>query len=309
MEENDFIVIFKQGRSNMSKAKKIIIFVALLDILVVCGIAAVFWTNHNKQLELKTKKLDVEYGELISKDASDYLKKSVDKKIINKTKVTYTRNPVKGKKYDKVGKYTVKLSYKDEVAKVKVTVKDTTKPKFNNINEFHSIEGVEITWGDYIKAEDLAKVEIDIDASSVNINTEGEYTLKATAKDENGNEQKKDIKVIVNEKPSNMSGHFINVDEQTGIVTVSVVADDGSTISRTNNSTTGNGVSGNGFSGGSSSQNSSNDTTEGTNSSEDNPSQEPPETNDPTEPPATDDPTEPPATDESTEPSVMDESI
>ena len=38
MEENDFIVIFKQGRSNMSKAKKIIIFVALLDILVVCGI-------------------------------------------------------------------------------------------------------------------------------------------------------------------------------------------------------------------------------------------------------------------------------
>lgn len=280
----------------MTKARKIIIFVALLDILVVCCIAAVFWTNHNKQLELKTKKLDVEYGELISKDAADYLKKSVDKKIINKTKVTYTRDPVKGKKYDKLGKYTVKLSYKDEVAKVKVTVKDTTKPKFNNINEFHSIEGVEIAWGDYIKAEDLAKVEIDIDDSSVNINTEGEYTLKVTAKDENGNEEQKDIKVIVNEKPDNMSGHSINVDEQTGIVTVSAIARDGSTIGRTNNSTTGNGGSGNGSSGGSSSSNNSNSTTENTNPSEDNPSQEPTE---PEEPTATDDPTEPPITDES----------
>lgn len=210
----------------MSKVRKIIIIAAIFDILAACGVAVVFYMHQNSQLELKANKLDVEYGETISLDASDYLKKSVDKDIVKNTKVTYRKDPVEGKKYDNIGRYTVKLTYKKEVAKVRVTVKDTTKPKFNKINSFESIRGVELPWEDYIKATDLAEVDLKIDDSAVDINKVGEYTLKAVAEDESGNEREKEIKVSIKDRPDNMTAHSIEVDEKTGAVIVTAILQD-----------------------------------------------------------------------------------
>lgn len=220
----------------MSRAKKILIFVTILDILALCGVAFAYYTHINSLLELKKTKVNVEFGESISLDASDYLKKSVSEDIIKKTKVTYQEDKVEGKDYDKVGRYTVRLTYKKEVAKVRVSVVDTKKPKFNKINTFESIRDVEINWSDYIKATDLSEVTIEIDDSDVDIYNAGEYVLIATAKDESGNERKKEIKVVVNGRPENMYDHTIEADESTGIVTVTAVI--GSSTNRGGGGTT-----------------------------------------------------------------------
>ena len=85
------------------------------------------------------------------------MKKSVDRDVIKRTKVTYESNLEEGKEYDKIGRYTVRLSYEDEVAKVKVTVRDTKKPQFNKISAFETFTDVDIEWSQYISAEDLSK--------------------------------------------------------------------------------------------------------------------------------------------------------
>lgn len=274
----------------MSKAKKIIIIVAICDLVAICCAAVMFYIHQNNHLELKSNKVKVEYGEPISLDAADYLKKSVDKEIVENTKVTYRDNPVEGEEYDNIGRYTVKLTYKKEVAKVKVIVEDTTKPKFNNINSFESIAGVEVKWDDYIKATDLAEVDLKIDDSSVDINKVGEYTLKATAKDESGNEEKKEIKVSIKEKPDNMTGHAIDIDEKMGTVIITAVTQsENNTGAGTGTSTQTNGYSG-GYSNSGGSQSSSSGNS-GTGSNVNNTT--PTETTPPVEEPTTGTPEEP----------------
>lgn len=256
----------------MSKGKKIIIIIAICDILAACAVAAVFYIHSNSQLELRSNKMTVEYGESISLDAKDYLKKSVDKDIVKETKVTYRSNPEEGKKYDKLGRYIVKLKYKKETARVKVMVEDTIKPEFNGINSFESIKGVDVSWGNYIKATDLSEVDLKVDDSGVNINKTGEYTLTAVARDTSGNEKEKEIKVIVKERPDNMTGHAVDVDENTGIVTVTaIVEENGGTDRNANQSNRSNRT--NRRPGSSGSSNSSSSGSSGSGSSSDTPIQ------------------------------------
>lgn len=108
------------------------------------------------------------------------------------------------------------MKYKNEVAKVHVIVSDTKKPKFNKINTFESIRDVDINWADYIKATDLSEVNIEIDDSNVNIYSTGEYVLTAIAIDSSGNERKKEIKVVIKERPENMYAHSIETNESNG---------------------------------------------------------------------------------------------
>lgn len=216
----------------MSKAKKIIIIVAICDVVIWCIIGIALYRNINSSLELKSGKAEVEYGEEIPVDPAFYLKKSVDRNIIKQTKVTYKRDREMGKEYDKVGRYTVKLSYKDESAKVRVTVKDTTKPKFNNINSFETFVGVDINWEKYIKAEDLSETDLRISDSNVNISKVGEYIIKAEADDICGNSSEKEIKVIVKDRPANMIDYRVNIDKNTGKVIVSAVNGEADSINR-----------------------------------------------------------------------------
>lgn len=213
----------------MSKAKKIIILIVVCDIVVWGIVGLLLYENMNNVLSLKSKKIEVEYGEMIPLNAEFYLKKSVDKEIIKNTKVTYKREPELGKEYDKIGRYVVKLSYKEETAKVKVTVRDTTKPEFNNISAFETFTGINIEWEKYIKAEDLSKTEIRIDASEVDIVKAGEYALKTEAEDSCGNKAKKEIKVTVKNRPDNMVDYTVSAEAIDGrvIVTAIIENDDG----------------------------------------------------------------------------------
>ena len=207
----------------MSKATKIIILVVICDVFVWSIVGILWHENMNKSLDLKSKKIEVEYGEQISLDPTFYLKKSVDRDVIKRTKVTYESNLEEGKEYDKIGNYTVRLSYEDEVAKVRVTVRDTKKPKFNKISAFETFTDVDIEWSQYISAEDLSKTEVRIDDTDVDISTAGEYTLKAEAEDASGNKAEKEIKVTVNARPADMVDYTIGVDENESLVVVTAI--------------------------------------------------------------------------------------
>lgn len=207
----------------MSKATKIIILVVICDVFVWFIVGILWHENMNKNLDLKSKKIEVEYGEQISLDPTFYLKKSVDRDVIKRTKVTYESNLEEGKEYDKIGRYTVRLSYEDEVAKVKVTVRDTKKPQFNKISAFETFTDVDIEWSQYINAEDLSKTEVRIDDTDVDISTAGEYTLKAEAEDASGNKAEKEIKVTVNARPADMVDYTIGADENENLVVVTAI--------------------------------------------------------------------------------------
>lgn len=207
----------------MSKATKIIILVVICDVFVWSIVGILWHENMNKSLDLKSKKIEVEYGEQISLDPTFYLKKSVDRDVIKRTKVTYESDLEEGKEYDKIGRYTVRLSYEDEVAKVKVTVRDTKKPQFNKISAFETFTDVDIEWSQYISAEDLSKTEVRIDDTDVDISTAGEYTLMAEAEDASGNKAEKEIKVTVNARPADMVDYTIGVDENESLVVVTAI--------------------------------------------------------------------------------------
>lgn len=207
----------------MSKATKIIILVVICDVFVWSIVGILWYENMNKSLDLKSKKIEVEYGEQISLDPAFYLKKSVDRDVIKRTKVTYESDLEKGKEYDKIGRYTIRLSYEDEVAKVRVTVRDTKKPQFNKISAFETFTDVDIEWSQYISAEDLSKTEVRIDDTDVDLSTAGEYTLKAEAEDASGNKAEKEINVTVRARPADMVDYTIGVDENESLVVVTAI--------------------------------------------------------------------------------------
>ena len=207
----------------MSKATKIIILVVICDVFVWSIVGILWHENMNKSLDLKSKKIEVEYGEQISLDPAFYLKKSVNRDVIKRTKVTYESDLEEGKEYDKIGRYTVRLSYEDEVARVRVTVRDTKKPRFNKISAFETFTDVDIEWSQYISAEDLSKTEVRIDDTDVDLSTAGEYTLKAEAEDASGNKAEKEIKVTVNARPADMVDYTIGVDENESLVVVTAI--------------------------------------------------------------------------------------
>lgn len=203
----------------MGKNKKVIIAACIAALAAIAATAGILLHN---PLDVKKDVFTVEYGQPISTDAADYLKKDVDQEVVKETKVTYKEDKAEGTDYDKCGEYLVTLAYKDKTAEVTVAVKDTTKPEFNATADagIETIEGVELDFAGLVTASDLSGAEVSFDASGVDLNTAGEYVLKATAKDGAGNKTKKDIKVTVAAAPKNMSGSDVAVDPSTGKVTV-----------------------------------------------------------------------------------------
>lgn len=204
----------------ITKKTKVLIAVAAV-IVIAAGISAAVMLSNPLKLQKET--VNVEFGQKISTDAKDYLKKSVDPDIAKNTKVSYKKNPVDGQDYDKTGEYKVKLKYKNKEKDVTVKVADTTEPQFNATADagIDTIEGVELNFAELITASDLSSAKVTFEnIKDINLNAAGEYTLKAVAKDKAGNKAKKNIKITVAAKPDGMSGSEVVVDPATGKVTV-----------------------------------------------------------------------------------------
>ena len=194
-----------------TKSKKI----AAGCVAGVLLIGGVYYVSRDTSPDLSLKKevVTVEYGQTYN-PVFDQLVKT---KGLDKDDVKYLKNNVKikngiknedQKDYPAVGKYKVTVKYKDETKTVKVTVKDTTAPELNVPDNTEVVKGTDLSTFDFkslMSATDLAQLnEIQIDYSSIDVNTAGEYTAKASVEDVNKNKTEKEFKVtVVVSKPKN----------------------------------------------------------------------------------------------------------
>lgn len=174
--------------------------------VVFIGVSATAYALSSPKLELKTNKVNVEYGTTytpklkdIVKDYNDFDKDDLE--IINKIPNE------KYKKYPAVGKYTITVKYKKKSLKQSVIVKDTKAPEFVLPANMELLQGTGLDTLDYdslkslLNIRDFSEVSIEIDTSKIDINTPGQYDLNVTVKDKYNNETKKTGKVTVIAKP------------------------------------------------------------------------------------------------------------
>ena len=174
--------------------------------VVFIGVGATAYALSSPKLELKTNKVNVEYGTTytpklkdIVKDYNDFDKDDLE--IINKIPNE------KDKTYPAVGKYTITVKYKKKSLKQSVIVKDTKAPEFVLPANMELIQGTGFNTFDYdslkslLNIRDFSEVSIEIDTSKIDINTPGQYDLNVTVKDKYNNETNKTGKVTVIAKP------------------------------------------------------------------------------------------------------------
>lgn len=174
--------------------------------VVVIGVGATAYALSSPKLELKTNKVNVEYGTTYTPKLKDIVKdyKDFDKddlEIINKIPNE------KDKTYPAVGKYTITVKYKKKSLKQRVIVKDTKAPEFVLAANMELLQGTGLDTLDYnslkslMNISDLSEISIEIDTSKIDINTPGQYDFNVTVKDKYNNETKKTGKVTVIAKP------------------------------------------------------------------------------------------------------------
>lgn len=171
--------------------------------VVVIGVGATAYALSGPKLELKTNKVNVEYGTTytpklkdIVKDYKDFNKDDLE--IINKIPNE------KDKTYPAVGKYTITVKYKKKSLKQSVIVKDTKAPEVVLPADIELLQGTDLTTFDFkslMKISDLSETSIDLDTSKIDINTPGQYDFNVTVKDKYNNESKKTGKVTIVAKP------------------------------------------------------------------------------------------------------------
>lgn len=181
--------------------KKQIMIVA--GAVVVIGVGATAYALSGPKLELKTNKVNVEYGTTytpklkdIVKDYKDFNKGDLE--IINKIPNE------KDKSYPAVGKYSITVKYKKKSLKQSVIVKDTKAPEVVLPADIELLQGTDLTTFDFkslMNISDLSEISIEIDTSKIDINTPGQYDFNVTVKDKYNNETKKTGKVTVIGKP------------------------------------------------------------------------------------------------------------
>ena len=174
--------------------------------VVIIGIGGTAYALRSPKLELKTTKVNVEYGTTYTPKLKDIVK---NYKYFNKDDlVIINKIPnEKDKTYPAVGKYTITVKYKKKSLKQSVIVKDTKAPEFVLPANMELIQGTGFNTFDYdslkslLNIRDFSEVSIEIDTSKIDINTPGQYDLNVTVKDKYNNETKKTGKVTVIAKP------------------------------------------------------------------------------------------------------------
>lgn len=191
--------IYSKGRKNMNK-KQIMI---AAGAVVFIGVGAAAYALSGPKLELKTNKVNIEYGTTYTPKLKDIVKdykdfNTDDLEIINKIPNE------KDKTYPAVGKYSITVKYKKKSLKQSVIVKDTKTPEVVLPADIEILQGTDLTTFDFkslMNISDLSETSIEIDTSKVDMNTPGQYDFNVTVKDKYNNETKKTGKVTIIAKP------------------------------------------------------------------------------------------------------------
>lgn len=182
------------------------IMIAAGAVVVIAVVGATAYALSSPKLELKTNKVNVEYGTTYTPKLKDIVKSykdfiKYDLEIINNIPNE------KDKTYPAVGKYTITVKYKKKSLKQSVIVKDTKAPEFVLPANMELLQGTGLDTLDYnslkslMNISDLSEISIEIDTSKIDINTPGQYDFNVTVKDKYNNETKKTGKVTVIAKP------------------------------------------------------------------------------------------------------------
>lgn len=191
--------IYSKGRKNMNK-KQIMI---AAGAVVFIGVGAAAYALSGPKLELKTNKVNVEYGTTYTPKLKDIVKgfkdfNKDDLVIINKIPNE------KDKTYPAVGKYSITVKYKKKSLKQSVIVKDTKAPEVVLPADIEILQGTDLTTFNFkslMNISDLSETSIEIDTSKVDMNAAGQYDFNVTVKDKYNNVSKKTGKVTIIAKP------------------------------------------------------------------------------------------------------------
>lgn len=242
--------------------KQIIIAVGAV---VVISVGATAYALSGPKLELKTNKVNVEYGTTytpklkdIVKDYKDFNKDDLE--IINKIPND------KDKTYPAVGKYSITVKYKKKSLKQRVIVKDTKAPEVVLPADIEILQETDVNTFDFkslMNVNDLSDTSIDVDTSKIDMNTPGQYDINVIVKDKYNNESKKTGKVTIVAKPAISSNEEVvhetvkNKDGTTSVKT-KVQKKQSSNTNRTSNSSSSDNSNSSGSSNSSSSSSSEN---------------------------------------------------
>lgn len=246
--------------------------------VVIIGIGGTAYALRSPKLELKTTKVNVEYGTTYTPKLKDIVKNykdfnKDDLEIINKIPNE------KDKTYPAVGKYSITVKYKKKSLKQRVIVKDTKAPEVILPADIEILQGTDLTTFDFnslMNISDLSETSIEIDTSKIDINTPGQYDLNVTVKDKYNNETKKTGKVTVIAKPVISSNEEVvhetvkNKDGTTSVKT-KVQKKQSSNTNRSSNSSSSNNNNKSSSGGSNSSSNSSSGSNKGSMTYEDDP--------------------------------------
>lgn len=210
-------------KKKISKKNAVIIAGAVVAVTAVGGTA---YALSGPKLELKTNKVNIEYGTTYTPKLKDIVKdykdfNTDDLEIINKIPNE------KDKTYPAVGKYSITVKYKKKSLKQSVIVKDTKTPEVVLPADIEILQGTDLTTFDFkslMNVSDASETTIDVDTSKVDVNTPAQYDINVTVTDKHGNKTVKAVRVTVTVKPE------IGDDEQ--VVQETVKNSDGTTSVR-----------------------------------------------------------------------------
>ena len=191
--------IYSKGRKNMNK-KQIMI---AAGAVVFIGVGAAAYALSGPKLELKTNKVNIEYGTTYTPKLKDIVKGFMDFNKDDLVIINKIPNE-KDKTYPAVGKYSITVKYKKKSLKQSVIVKDTKAPEVVLPADIEILQGTDLTTFDFkslMNISDLSETSIEIDTSKVDMNTPGQYDFNVTVKDKYNNETKKTGKVTIIAKP------------------------------------------------------------------------------------------------------------
>lgn len=171
--------------------------------VVFIGVGAAAYALSGPKLELKTNKVNIEYGTTYTPELKDIVK---DYKDFNKNDLEIINKipNEKDKTYPAVGKYSITVKYKKKSLKQSVIVKDTKAPEVVLPADIEILQGTDLTTFNFkslMNISDLSETSIEIDTSKVDMNDAGQYDFNVTVKDKYNNESKKTGKVTIIVKP------------------------------------------------------------------------------------------------------------
>ena len=217
-----------------------------------------------EKMELAVSEVTIEYGDVLSLNAEDYLVDGTDKEILDNVIVDVgivndegkTEGPIDTDGSDlKVGSYQLSLRYNIEIKLLTVTVQDTTPPEFINFTEKVTFaQGESTDLSQLFKIEDKSPVEVTVEGD-VDFNVIGEYKVKIIAKDEYDNTTEKECNIQITAKE--VAVETPNTSGGSGSSNSSSGSSNSSTNSGSNNSSNTGGSSNAGSSSGSSNTGSS----------------------------------------------------